>query len=1045
MTTRRKILKSAVALGGITAFAAGFTETASKAYQGLMKGTAGEKPHNNVTGNAPEPEYKVNDEGKLELNPDQQVSFTMCQGCNTMCGLRIRTDKKTGKVLRVAGNPYHPLSADAQIPFKTSVREALLSTTRKDDSGLAHRSTACGRGNAMLSQIDSPYRVLKCLKRDGERGSGKWKSISFEQLIEEVCEGGDLFGEGKVEGLRAIRDLKTPLDPDNPEYGPKANQLAVINATSDGRNQFLKRFAFNCFGTRNYGHHGSYCGFAMRAGSGAIMGDFKKFAHGKPDFENTEFAIFLGTSPGNAGKPFKRIGRMVAEARTDGKMKYIVVDPVLTNATSYAARERNHWLPIKPGADAALAMGMIRWIIDNKRYDETFLSAAGPASAKSVNETTWSNACHLVNTKTGAFVRGKDMGWTDDEKKAKAFVVLNEEGKPVPHGKLGKATLFYQGDLKLAATKNTADAKTDSDVKEKKANSAESKTIPVKTSMQILKEEAQRFTLEEYAEKCGIDANVIEGLAKEFTSHGKKAAINTHGGMMSSNGFYTAWAVLMLNALIGNWNWKGGTSMSGKGFPSFTKGARYNFKKFPGKVKPKGIFLSRSKFPYKKTSEFKRRKAAGQSPYPTKAPWYPISPPIYTEYLTSHFDGYPYKLKALISFMANPLYGQSGLMSSIGEKMKNPKELGLHIAIDGFINETSALADYIVPDSVMYEAWGWAVPWNGTVTKTSTARWPVFEPRQDKTAEGETITMEMFFIAVGKKLGLPGFGDKVIPDNKGGWHPLNRPEDWYLRAAANIAYAGKKAVPDASDDDIEVSGVSRIMGELKKTLKPEEVRKVAFLYARGGRMEDYKKAYKGEHLTRAYKKPLQIYNEKVGRSVNTLSGKRFVGVPTWYPQQFADGTPMDEVYPESEWPIKLVATKSNLQSSYSIASPRLRQIMPNNPVSINPEDAEKAGIKSGDRVRITTPQGSAIGTALVREGIIKGAVVIPHGYGHTELGARAHQIDGVSQPHTPQLSAGIALNFIGLQDPKRGGHATLGDWVVGSAARQALPAKIEKV
>jgi len=267
MTTRRKILKSAVALGGITAFAAGFTETASKAYQGLMKGTAGEKPHNNVTGNAPEPEYKVNAEGKLELNPDQQVSFTMCQGCNTMCGLRIRTDKKTGKVLRVAGNPYHPLSADAQIPFKTSVREALLSTTRKDDSGLAHRSTACGRGNAMLSQIDSPYRVLKCLKRDGERGSGKWKSISFEQLIEEVCEGGDLFGEGKVEGLRAIRDLKTPLDPDNPEYGPKANQLAVINATSDGRNQFLKRFAFNCFGTRNYGHHGSYCGFAMRAGS----------------------------------------------------------------------------------------------------------------------------------------------------------------------------------------------------------------------------------------------------------------------------------------------------------------------------------------------------------------------------------------------------------------------------------------------------------------------------------------------------------------------------------------------------------------------------------------------------------------------------------------------------------------------------------------------------------------------------------------------------------------------------------------------------------
>ncbi len=1040
MTTRRKILKSAVALGGLATFAAGFTETATKAFKGLTQGTSGDKPHNNIFGNAPEPEYKVNAEtGKLELNPDQQVSFTMCQGCNTMCSLRIRSDKKTGKILRVAGNPFHPLSADAQVPFKTSVRDALLSTTRKDDSGLAHRSTACGRGNAVLSQIDSPYRVLKCLKRDGPRGSGKWKSISFEKLIEEVCDGGDLFGEGKVEGLKAIHDLKTPLDPKNPEYGPKANQLAVVHATGDGRNQFIKRFAFNCFGTRNYGHHGSYCGFSMRAGSGAVMGDFKKFAHGKPDFEHTEFAIFLGTSPGNAGKPFKRIGRMVAEARTDGKMKYIVVDPILTNASSYAARDRNHWLPIKPGTDAALAMGMIRWIIDNKRYDDAFLTAAGPNSAKAINETTWSNACHLVNTKTGAFLRGKDMGWTDDEKKAKAFVVLNSDGKPVPHGKQGKATLFYQGDLSIPVKTVAQDNADDT------ASSSETKTIAVKTSMQILKEEAQRFTLEEYAKKCGIDAKVIEGLAKEFTSHGKKAAINTHGGMMSSNGFYTAWAVLMLNALIGNWNWKGGVSISGKAFPSFGKGPRYNFKKFPGKVKPKGIFLSRSKFPYKKTSEFKRRKAAGESPYPTKAPWYPLSPPIYTEYLTSHFDGYPYKLKALISFMANPLYGQAGLNHSIGEKMKDPKQLGLHIAIDGYINESSALADYIVPDSVMYEAWGWAMPWNGTVTKTSTARWPVLEPRQDKTADGDTITMEMFFIAVGKRLGLPGFGDKVIPDSKGNLHPLNRPEDWYLRAGANIAFVGKKPVPDASDDDIEVSGVSRIMDELKKTLKPEEIRKVAYLYARGGRMEDYTKAYKGEHLTRAYKKPLQIYNEKVGRSINTMSGKRFVGVPTWYPQQFADGTPLTDVYPESEWPLRITSVKSNLQSSYSITSPRLRQIMPNNPISINPQDAEKAGIQSGDKVRIITPQGSAIGTALVRKGIIQGAIAIPHGYGHWELGARPHQIDGVSQPENPSLAAGVSLNKLGLLDVKRGGHATLGDWVVGAAARQALPARIEKV
>ncbi|HHS94567.1 MAG TPA: tetrathionate reductase subunit TtrA, partial [Rhodobacterales bacterium] len=159
----------------------------------------------------------------------------------------------------------------------------------------------------------------------------------------------------------------------------------------------------------------------------------------------------------------------------------------------------------------------------------------------------------------------------------------------------------------------------------------------------------------------------------------------------------------------------------------------------------------------------------------------------------------------------------------------------------------------------------------------------------------------------------------------------------------------------------------------------------------------------------------------------------------------ADGTPLREAFPESDWPMTMVAFKSNLQSAYSIASPVLRSIQPDNPVSINPEDAAKAGIKSGDKLRIVTPGGSQIATALVREGVSPGVVAIPHGYGHWELGARAHEIDGVSQPEIPGLAAGVSLNAIGLQDPHRGGSATLGDWAIGSAARQALPARIERV
>jgi len=78
----------------------------------------------------------------------------------------------------------------------------------------------------------------------------------------------------------------------------------------------------------------------------------------------------------------------------------------------------------------------------------------------------------------------------------------------------------------------------------------------------------------------------------------------------------------------------------------------------------------------------------------------------------------------------------------IESKLKDPKNIGLYVAVDGFINETNRYADYIVPDSVMYEVWGFTGAWSGTVTKMTTACWPVVEPRQAKTAAGEPVSMD---------------------------------------------------------------------------------------------------------------------------------------------------------------------------------------------------------------------------------------------------------------------------------------------------------------
>ena len=107
-------------------------------------------------------------------------------------------------------------------------------------------------------------------------------------------------------------------------------------------------------------------------------------------------------------------------------------------------------------------------------------------------------------------------------------------------------------------------------------------------------------------------------------------------------------------------------------------------------------------------------------------------------------------------------------------------------------------------------------------------------------------------------------------------------------------------------------------------------------------------------------------------------------------------------YPRQDWPFLLSSFKSNLMSSISIGVDRLRQVHPHNPCRSTARMASGWG-RNGDKVRIVTPGGSVIGLALLRDGIQPGAVGIEHGYGHTELGARAHVVDGKAMPHNPAL------------------------------------------
>jgi tetrathionate reductase subunit A len=673
-------------------------------------------------------------------------------------------------------------------------------------------------------------------------------------------------------------------------------------------------------------------------------------------------------------------------------------------------------------------MGMIRWILEQERYDARFLAQPNPAAAAAAGEAAWCNATHLViaepgHPRQGCFLRGSDLGLAiaeaDRYKPADPFVVADPAGALRPHLEVsGPAQLFVDRQHEIGG-----------------------KALRLRSGLDLLREAAFAHSPADYAAACGIPAETIAALAREFTSHGKRAAINTHGGTMAGNGFYNAFALVSLNTLIGNLNCRGGTFVNAGGF-KHAEGPRYLLDRFEGAVTPGGTPLSRN-VPYEKSTEFKRRQQAG-SPYPARRPWFATAPQLATEWLPAAADGYPYALKALLLWNCNPVYGIPGLRPVAEKALGDPKVIPLVVAVDAFINETNAYADYILPDSGMYEAWGFASAWAGLPTRSTIVRWPVVEPRQAKTADGQPITLESFFIAVARTMNLPGFGPAAIRDAGGAPLPLERAEDYYLRAAANVAFTGKAPLPDASDDDVALSGVERLMPALEAVLKPDERRKVAYMLARGGRFQDADEAFDGERTAQRFTRPLQVYNEAVGTARNAMTGRRFPGVPVWTPPAFADGTPVDSFYPAAAWPLQLVSFKSPLQNSYSIAARRLRGLHPENPVILNRADAERLAVRTGDRVRIVTPGGAALAVAMVRDGVMPGVVAVEHGFGHREHGARAHRFGRAEGPSDPGIGAGVNLNDLGLADPTREGHSVWLDPVSGTAVRQGIPARIEK-
>jgi len=238
------------------------------------------------------------------------VKPTVCFWCKAECGLFAHV--QDGQLLKLEEDPDWPIKC--------------------------HPPTAgCVRRKAAAEYLYHPGRVNYPLKRVGARGEGKWQRIEWKDALDEIA--------GKLDGLRD-------------RFGGET--LGASGGTARTHDEYRARF-FNLFGSPNLLGQERICFGPRSVIADAIVGMFPNYALSK----DSNCLLLLGAEPMTA-RPM--VAKAILEAKKHGA-KLIVVDPARTRSASMA----DVWLPVRPGTDSALLLGMIRVVVDEELYDKDFV------------------------------------------------------------------------------------------------------------------------------------------------------------------------------------------------------------------------------------------------------------------------------------------------------------------------------------------------------------------------------------------------------------------------------------------------------------------------------------------------------------------------------------------------------------------------------------------------------------------------------------------------------------------------------------------------
>jgi anaerobic selenocysteine-containing dehydrogenase len=266
--------------------------------------------------NALPPAYSQVSAATLMATPSgEQIVRTACALCPSGCGLDVRV--VGGRAVKVEGNALHPLN----------------------------QGVCCLKGQLSLEVLNSPERIQRPRLQRGERGSGDWQEISWDEAL-------SMLG-GRLSQLRAAGQSHT---------------VALLHGELRGQMRATVERFMTAYGSPNLISRDSLGEAAVRTATLLTQGVNQLPVY---DLNNANYVLTFGgnllESSRNvivylAAVAFMRRGR-------PQRGKLVAIHPRL----SLTGIKADEWVPIRPGTYAALALGMANVIINSELYDQDFV------------------------------------------------------------------------------------------------------------------------------------------------------------------------------------------------------------------------------------------------------------------------------------------------------------------------------------------------------------------------------------------------------------------------------------------------------------------------------------------------------------------------------------------------------------------------------------------------------------------------------------------------------------------------------------------------